>query len=113
MVTVMKADGCKAVTLWNDGSTYGAGLARNIEIAAKKQGLPIKDQQRTDKTAANYRSLAKGIKTDCFAWAGVTAENGVQVVEGRRRRRVRAASSTARRGFHGGVHQPEEGRHPG
>ncbi len=24
----MKSDGCKAVTLWNDGSTYGAGLAR-------------------------------------------------------------------------------------
>jgi branched-chain amino acid transport system substrate-binding protein len=79
MVATMKADGCKAVTLWNDGSTYGAGLGRNIELSAKEAGLPIQDKQRTDKSAPNYRSLASGIKSDCFAWSGVTGENGVQV----------------------------------
>jgi branched-chain amino acid transport system substrate-binding protein len=79
MVATMKADGCKAVTLWNDGSTYGAGLGRNIELSAKQAGLPIQDKQRTDKSAPNYRSLASGIKSDCFAWSGVTGENGVQV----------------------------------
>ena len=36
LVATMKEDGCKAVTLWNDGSTYGAGLARNIELSAKQ-----------------------------------------------------------------------------
>jgi branched-chain amino acid transport system substrate-binding protein len=76
---VMKSDGCKAVTLWNDGSTYGAGLARNIALSGKKAGVSIQDQQRTDKNAPNYRALAAGIKTDCFAWSGVTGENGVQV----------------------------------
>jgi branched-chain amino acid transport system substrate-binding protein len=75
----MKEDGCKAVTLWNDGSTYGAGLARNIELSAKQAGIPVEDKQRTDKSAPNYRSLASGIKTDCFLWSGVTGENGVQV----------------------------------
>jgi branched-chain amino acid transport system substrate-binding protein len=79
MVSVMKSDGCKSVTLWNDGSTYGAGLARNIALSAKKAGVSIQGQQRTDKNAPNYRALAAGIKTDCFAWSGVTGENGVQV----------------------------------
>jgi branched-chain amino acid transport system substrate-binding protein len=78
-VATMKEDGCKAVTLWNDGSTYGAGLARNIELSAKQAGIQVQDPQRTDKNAPNYRSLASGIKTDCFAWSGVTGENGVQV----------------------------------
>src|SRR5919107_6442857 len=35
LVSVMKEDGCRSVTLWNDGSTYGAGLARNIALSAK------------------------------------------------------------------------------
>jgi branched-chain amino acid transport system substrate-binding protein len=79
LVSIMKADGCKAVTLWNDGSTYGAGLARNIELSSKQANLPVQDKQTTDKTSPNYRSLASGIKTDCFLWSGVTGENGVQV----------------------------------
>jgi branched-chain amino acid transport system substrate-binding protein len=79
LVATMQGDGCKAVTLWNDGSTYGAGLARNIELSAKQANLPVQDKQRTDKSAPNYRSLASGIKTDCFVWSGVTGENGVQV----------------------------------
>lgn len=79
LVATAKEDGCKAITLWNDGSTYGAGLARNIELSAKQGSLPVEDKQRTDKNAPNYRSLASGIKTDCFIWSGVTGENGVQV----------------------------------
>jgi branched-chain amino acid transport system substrate-binding protein len=79
LVSVMKSDGCKAVTLWDDKTTYGAGVARNIELSAKQGGLPVQDRQSTDKTAPNYRSLAANVKTDCFAWTGVTAENGAQV----------------------------------
>jgi branched-chain amino acid transport system substrate-binding protein len=79
LVSVMKEDGCKTVTLWNDGSTYGSGLARNIELSGQKAGLTFQDKQRTDKSAPNYRALAAGIKSDCFMWSGVTGENGVQV----------------------------------
>jgi branched-chain amino acid transport system substrate-binding protein len=79
MVATMKEDGCKTLTLWNDGSTYGAGLARNIEQSASQAQIQVGDKQRTDKNAPNYRSLASGIKSDCFAWSGVTGENGVQV----------------------------------
>ena len=39
LATVMKEDGCTKVQLTNDKEVYGAGLANNIEIAAKAQGL--------------------------------------------------------------------------
>jgi branched-chain amino acid transport system substrate-binding protein len=79
LVTVMQEDGCKTVTLWNDKSTYGAGLARNIKQSAQTAGLTIQNEQGTDKNSPNYRSIASKIKSDCFVWAGVTGENGVQV----------------------------------
>jgi branched-chain amino acid transport system substrate-binding protein len=79
MVATMREDGCRTVTLWNDGTTYGAGLARNIELSAQRAGLRIENKQRTDRNAPNYRSLAANIRSDCFVWSGVTGENGVQV----------------------------------
>jgi branched-chain amino acid transport system substrate-binding protein len=79
LVSVMKEDGCKTATLWNDKSTYGAGLARNIKQSAQSAGLTIQNEQGTDKNSPNYRSIASKIKSDCFVWAGVTGENGVQV----------------------------------
>jgi branched-chain amino acid transport system substrate-binding protein len=79
MVATMRQDGCRTVTLWNDGSTYGAGLARNIELSAQKAGIRVENKQRTDRNAPNYRSLAANIRSDCFVWSGVTGENGVQV----------------------------------
>ncbi|HUR84000.1 MAG TPA: branched-chain amino acid ABC transporter substrate-binding protein [Solirubrobacteraceae bacterium] len=79
LASTMKEDGCKAATLWNDKSTYGAGLARNIKQSAEAIDLPIENEQGTDKNAANYRSIASKIKSDCFVFAGVTGENGVQI----------------------------------
>jgi branched-chain amino acid transport system substrate-binding protein len=79
LVTVMKEDGCKTATLWNDKSTYGAGLARNIKQSAQSAGVKIENEQGTDKNAPNYRSIASQIKSDCFVFAGVTGENAVQV----------------------------------
>ena len=79
LATTMQQDGCKTATLWNDKSTYGAGLARNIKQSAEAAGLKIENEQGTDKNAANYRSIASKIESDCFVFAGVTGENGVQV----------------------------------
>jgi len=79
LVTTMKEDGCKSVTIFNDKTTYGAGLSRNVELAAKKQGLKVDGNEGTDKNAPNYRSLAAKIKSDCFVGSGVTGENYVQV----------------------------------
>jgi branched-chain amino acid transport system substrate-binding protein len=91
LVTIMKQDGCKTTTLWNDKSTYGAGLARNVAISAKTAGIAIQDQQGTDKNAGNYRSLASKVKSDCFLWTGTTDQNGVQVFKD-----VAAADPTAK-----------------
>jgi branched-chain amino acid transport system substrate-binding protein len=79
LVAVMQEDGCQTVTLWDDKSTYGAGLARMVEPAAQRAGLTIQNRQGTDRNSPNYRSIASQIQSDCFLWAGVTGENGVQV----------------------------------
>lgn len=91
LVQTMQDDGCKSVTLWDDKTTYGAGLARNVEGAAKVAKITVQDRQGTDKNAPNYRTLAEGVKSDCFIWAGVTGENGVQVFKD-----VAAANSTVK-----------------
>ena len=38
LATIMKEDGCTNVAIANDKEVYGAGLARNIESAAKAPG---------------------------------------------------------------------------
>jgi branched-chain amino acid transport system substrate-binding protein len=82
LVAVMKEEGCKVAYVLNDKEVYGAGLARNVELAAKAQGLEIKGNDGIDKNAANYRSLAAKIAdtgADCFVFAGITANNAVQL----------------------------------
>src|SRR5215208_5425175 len=61
LATIMKEDGCKSVHIFNDKTTYGAGLAKNVESAAKQVGLKVEGNDGTDKNAPNYRSLAAKI----------------------------------------------------
>jgi branched-chain amino acid transport system substrate-binding protein len=82
LVTLMKQDGCTKVEMTNDKEVYGAGLSKNIELAADSQGLSILSNDAIDKNAANYRSLAaksKAAGADCFVYAGITANNAVQL----------------------------------
>jgi branched-chain amino acid transport system substrate-binding protein len=82
LATVMKEDGCTKVQLTNDKEVYGAGLGKNVELAAKAQGLSIISNEAIDKNAANYRSLAQKAKSagaDCFIYTGITANNAVQL----------------------------------
>jgi branched-chain amino acid transport system substrate-binding protein len=82
LVTLMKQDGCTKVQMTNDKEVYGAGLSKNIEIAAKAQGVAVLANDAIDKNAANYRSLAAKAKAgaaDCFVYAGITANNAVQL----------------------------------
>jgi branched-chain amino acid transport system substrate-binding protein len=82
LVTVMKQDGCSKVEVTNDKEVYGAGLAKNVVLSAKSQGLTIVSNDAIDKNAANYRSLAqkaKGQGANCFFFAGITANNAVQL----------------------------------
>jgi branched-chain amino acid transport system substrate-binding protein len=79
LASIMKEDGCQSVHIFNDKTTYGAGLAKNVESAAKSVGLTVEGNDGTDKNAPNYRSLAAKINADCFVGSGVTGENYVQV----------------------------------
>ena len=82
LVAVAKEKGCASAYVLNDKEVYGAGLAKNVELAAKKAGLEIKGDEGIDKNAANYRSLAskiKGTRAQCFIYAGITANNAVQI----------------------------------
>jgi branched-chain amino acid transport system substrate-binding protein len=82
LVAVMKEEGCESAAMVNDREVYGAGLARNVEIAAREQGLEITGNDAIDKNAANYRSLGSNIARadpDCFVYTGITANNAVQL----------------------------------
>jgi branched-chain amino acid transport system substrate-binding protein len=82
LVTLMKQDGCTKVFVLNDKEVFGSGLAENLVGAAGKQGLEVVGDEGIDKAASNYRSLAsaaKGKGTDCMVFAGVTANNAVQI----------------------------------
>jgi branched-chain amino acid transport system substrate-binding protein len=82
LATLAKEEGCASAYILNDKEVYGAGLASNVELSAKKAGLEIKGNEGIDKNAANYRSLGAKIKdtgAECFIYSGITANNAVQI----------------------------------
>lgn len=82
LLTKMKEDGCTKVALANDKDTYGAGLARLIELQAPDVGVELTENVGIDKTASNFRSVAADFKSqgaDCFLFGGVTANGAVQL----------------------------------
>ncbi|RKQ87124.1 amino acid/amide ABC transporter substrate-binding protein (HAAT family) [Solirubrobacter pauli] len=82
LVALAKEEGCTSAFVLNDKEVYGAGLAKNVELSAQKQGLDIKGNEGIDKNAANYRSVASNIKSSgaqCFIYSGITANNAVQI----------------------------------
>jgi branched-chain amino acid transport system substrate-binding protein len=82
MLTAAKEDGCKSVHVFNSKTTYSAGLAKNIELVAPKLGgIKIEGNDAFDPKAANYRSLASGVKADCVIQTGEIEQNGVQVMK--------------------------------
>ena len=84
ILRTMKEDGCQAVAIANDRDTYGAGLAKLMELQAPDAGVKIVSDTGIEKTAANFRSYAEKIKgqgADCFIFSGVTPAGGVQVTK--------------------------------
>jgi branched-chain amino acid transport system substrate-binding protein len=81
LATAAKADGCKSIEIWNSKTTYSTGLARNLQQSAAKLGLKVEGNVGIDPKAANYRSQAAAIKSDCFVFTGEIESNGVQAVK--------------------------------
>ncbi|HEU4658988.1 MAG TPA: branched-chain amino acid ABC transporter substrate-binding protein [Capillimicrobium sp.] len=84
LLTLMKQDGCQNVAIANDKETYGAGLARLMEIQSGDIGVNISSNEGIDKSAPNFRAYAQKIKgdgADCFFFSGVTANGAVQITK--------------------------------
>ena len=81
LANAAKGDGCKSIMIWNSKTTYSTGLARNLQQSAPKSGLKVEGNVGIDPKAANYRSQAASIKSDCFVFTGEIESNGVQAVK--------------------------------
>jgi branched-chain amino acid transport system substrate-binding protein len=90
----MKAAGCTKVAVANDKEAYGAGLATLLELEKGFYGVTIVSNTGIDPTAPNFRSYAATIKgqgADCFEFAGIVSNGGVQITKD-----VNAALPTAK-----------------
>jgi branched-chain amino acid transport system substrate-binding protein len=82
IATVMEEDGCENLAILHDEEVYGSALAQNIENSATELGLTVVTNEGIDPKAANYRSVAAGLRqdgADCFVFAGITANGAVQL----------------------------------
>ena len=80
----MKNAGCTKVAVANDKQAYGAGLAKLLELEKGSYGITITSNTGIDPTTPNFRSYASTIQgqgADCFFFAGITANGGVQIVK--------------------------------
>ena len=116
LATLMKQDGCTKIAIVNDKEVYGQGLAKNIELAAKDQGVDVVMDDGIDKKAPNYRSLARRPRPPARTAScsrGITANNARPGDEGLRRR-ARPGRQAIRPGrrLRDRLGQSEGGRHP-
>jgi branched-chain amino acid transport system substrate-binding protein len=80
----LKQEGCTKVAVANDKEAYGAGLAAMLELEKADYGINIVSNTGIDPKAPNYRSYAATIKgqgADCFEFAGIVSNGGVQITK--------------------------------
>jgi branched-chain amino acid transport system substrate-binding protein len=76
--------GLKKVFILNDGETYGLGIANLYNDYAKKLGIQILGNQKWDKKASSYESIASRIKAsgaDAVFLGGIVCNNGGKLVK--------------------------------
>ncbi|MFZ0043512.1 MAG: branched-chain amino acid ABC transporter substrate-binding protein [Solirubrobacteraceae bacterium] len=80
----MKQAGCTKVAVANDKEAYGAGLAKLLELEKGDYGVTITSNTGIDPKAPNFRSYASTIAgqgANCFIFAGIVANGGVQITK--------------------------------
>jgi branched-chain amino acid transport system substrate-binding protein len=76
--------GLKKIFVLNDSETYGLGIANLFVQYAKKQGIQILGNQKWDKKASSYESIASRIKAsgaDGIFLGGIVCNNGGKLVK--------------------------------
>lgn len=76
--------GFKKVFVLNDKQTYGVGVARTYEAAAKKLGLQVVGSQGWDAKQSSYEALANQIKASgaqAVFLGGIACNNGAKLMQ--------------------------------
>jgi branched-chain amino acid transport system substrate-binding protein len=76
--------GLKNIFVLNDSETYGLGIATLFSDAAKELGINILGNQKWDKKASSYESLASRIKAsgaDGIFLGGIICNNGGKLIK--------------------------------
>jgi len=76
--------GLKKVFVLNDSETYGLGIATLFAEYAKKLGIEILGNQKWDKDASSYESLATNINSsgaDAVFLGGIVCNNGGKLIK--------------------------------
>jgi branched-chain amino acid transport system substrate-binding protein len=76
--------GLKKVFVLNDSETYGLGIATLFADYAKKEGIEILGNQKWDKKASSYESLASRVKSsgaDAVFLGGIVCNNGGKLIK--------------------------------
>ena len=92
--------GLKNVFVLNDSETYGLGIANLFIKSAEQLGIKIAGNQKWDKKASSYESVASRIKAsgaDGIFLGGIICNNGGKLIKD-----LRAAMP--------GTHDPRPGR---
>jgi branched-chain amino acid transport system substrate-binding protein len=58
----MKQNGCSRVAVADDKTAYGAGLAKQVQLYAAKNGVTVTSETPLDPTSPNFRAFASSIK---------------------------------------------------
>jgi len=76
--------GLKKIFILNDGETYGLGIATLFSEYAEKLGIQILGNQKWDKKASSYESLASRISSsgaDAVFLGGIVCNNGGKLIK--------------------------------
>jgi branched-chain amino acid transport system substrate-binding protein len=76
--------GLKKIFILNDGETYGLGIATLFAEYAEKLGIQILGNQKWDKKASSYESLASRIAAtnpDAIFLGGIVCNNGGKLIK--------------------------------
>jgi branched-chain amino acid transport system substrate-binding protein len=96
LAAAAKRAGCKTIEIWNSGTAYSAGLARNLELAAGKtvatlpgpvgqrapapvHALHIAGNLRINPTASSYTALAQKVTAGCLVFTGELESGAAQI----------------------------------
>lgn len=81
LATLMQPE-CRRVAIAHDGEAYGEHLAGAVRQAGRRLGLRVVLTMQIDARAVRHRKearRARRARADCFLYAGITANNAIQL----------------------------------